>query len=97
MPPVPSRSIADVKGDDGSKDAPRVYTLDTPVKAAYIRMISSKLRLGGADGYLMQVAEIKAYGDPATDKTALAEAVSAAQALDEQDYTPQSWAQAGTA
>lgn len=85
-------TIADVKDDDGSKDAPRVYTLDTPVKAAYIRMISSKLRLGGADGYLMQVAEIKAYGTPATDKTALADALDAAQALDEQDYTPQSWA-----
>ncbi len=85
-------TVADVTDDDGNDDAPRVYNLITPVKAAYIRMISSKLRESGVDGYLMQVAEIKAYGDPATDKTALDEALDAASKLDEQAYTPTSWA-----
>jgi chitodextrinase len=64
------------------------------VRAAYVRVISSKLRMGGvaADGYLMQMAEIEAFGTPATDRTALQALIARAEAESEVYYTPGSWA-----
>lgn len=87
-------TVANVTGDDGSAKHPRVFTLDRPVRAAYVRIISSKLRMGGvaADGYLMQMAEIEAFGTPASDRTALKALIARAEAESEVYYTPDSWA-----
>ncbi|WP_229402906.1 discoidin domain-containing protein [Micromonospora okii] len=87
-------TIADVKGDDGSTAKPRVFTLDKPVRAAFVRIVSSKLRMGGhaADGYLMQVAEIEAFGTPASDRQALRQRIAEAEGKSEPQYTAESWA-----
>lgn len=87
-------TIADVTGDNGSTAKPRVFTLDKPVRAAFVRVIGSKLRMGGsaADGYLMQVAEIEAFGTPASDRQALRERIAEAEGKSEPQYTADSWA-----
>lgn len=85
-------TIADVTGDDGSTTQPRTFTLDDPVSAAYLRVISSRLRSGGRDGHLMQVADVMAYGPPTSDRTALRSLLDDADALAEVVYTPESWA-----
>lgn len=87
-------AIADVTGDDGSAAHPRVFTLDQPVRGGFVRIISSKLRGDGiaADGYLMQVAEIEAFGTPVSDRRALRALIVKAEAESELYHTPESWA-----
>ena len=69
--------VQDVKG---SKDYDSGYkveiTLDTPVNARFIRVMGTKLRGGGNDGYLLQLGESEAYGKPVCDKTVLEEAIA---------------------
>ncbi len=48
-----------------------VLTLDTPVNARFVRVVGTKLRESGNDGYLFQLGEIEAYGKPVCDKTLL--------------------------
>ena len=48
-----------------------VVSLDTPVEAAMIKFEATKLRSTAADGYMLQLAEIEAYGTPVCDKSAL--------------------------
>ena len=69
--------IADAKGEsDKATGTPYEILLDTPVNARFIRVIGTKLRGGGADGYLLQIGEIEAYGSPVCDKTELQNAIS---------------------
>ena len=69
--------VKDVKGE-ADKDSGFKYEikLDTPVNARFIRVTGTKLRGGGADGYLLQLGEIEAYGKPVCDKTVLEEAMA---------------------
>ncbi len=46
-------------------------TLDTPVEGVMLKFEATKLRSTAADGYMLQLAEIEAYGKPICDKTAL--------------------------
>ena len=86
-------TVADVTGDDGSKAQPRVFTLYEPVQASFVRVISSRLRSGGADGHLMQVADVMVYGTPASDREALRALLDDAASRSELDYLPASWAE----
>ena len=69
--------VQDVKG---SKDYDSGYkveiVLETPVNARFLRVMGTKLRGGGNDGYLLQLGEIEAYGKPVCDKTVLEEAIA---------------------
>ncbi len=58
-------------------DGELVITPETPVPARFIRLIATKLNFGGnaADGYLLQIGEIEAYGKPVCDKAAIEEAM----------------------
>ena len=69
--------VRDVKGEP-DKDSGTKYEilLDTPVNARFVRVIGTKLRGGGNDGYLLQLGEIEAYGSPVCDKTVLEEAIA---------------------
>ncbi len=49
--------------------------LDTPVNARVVRVMGTRLRGGGNDGYLLQLGEIEVYGKPVCDKTVLEEAI----------------------
>lgn len=49
--------------------------LDTPVNARVVRVMGTKLRGGGVDGYLLQLGEIEVYGTPVCDKTLLQQAI----------------------
>ena len=73
--------VSDVKG---SKDYDSGYkveiVLETPVNARFIRVMGTKLRGGGNDGYLLQLGEIEAYGKPVCDKTVLEEAIATYEA-----------------
>ncbi|MFE7406770.1 discoidin domain-containing protein [Isoptericola sp. NPDC057559] len=84
-------TVADVTGDDVST-APRTFALDEPTPGAYVRVVSSRLRSGGRDGYLMQVADVEVYGTPASDRTALRALLDDVASLAEADHTPESWA-----
>ena len=44
---------------------------ETPVSGRYLRFMGTKLRSGGADGYLLQLGEIEAYGSPVCDKSVI--------------------------
>jgi len=48
---------------------------DEPVAARYLRFMGTKLRSGGADGYLLQLGEIEAYGTPVCDKSVIEDAM----------------------
>ena len=69
--------VKDVKGaadfDSGHKIK---IALDTPVNARFVRVMGTKLRGGGNDGYLLQLGEIEVYGTPVCDKTVLEEAIA---------------------
>ena len=69
--------VKDVKGEP-DKDSGTKYeiVLDTPVNARFVRVMGTKLRGGGNDGYLLQLGEIEAYGKPVCDKTVLEEAIA---------------------
>lgn len=56
-----------VTGDTAISAAPRTVTLDAPAKATFIRVVGTRLKLANpaADGYLMQLGEIQAFGTPA--------------------------------
>nr|WP_255622087.1 discoidin domain-containing protein [Tessaracoccus sp. OS52] len=58
---------AEVTGDVAISAEPRVLALDQPVAAAYVRLVGTRLKLSqhAADGYLMQIGELQAYGTPA--------------------------------
>lgn len=64
------------------------------VNARYVRFYGE--RLGRSEGFLMQLSELEVYGGNAVeepaDKTALNAAIAAAEALNEDDYTDESWA-----
>ena len=64
------------------------------VNARYVRFYGE--RLGRSEGFLMQLSELEVYGGNAVeepaDKTALNAAIAAAEALNENDYTDESWA-----
>ncbi len=49
--------------------------LDTPVNGRIVRVMGTKLRGGGNDGYLLQLGEIEVYGKPVCDKTVLQDAI----------------------
>lgn len=63
-------SIAKVTGSTNRKDE-YVLTLDNPVSGRYIKFISTKMRSSSADGYMLQLGEIEAYGTPVCDKSIL--------------------------
>ena len=48
-----------------------VVSLDAPVEATMIKFEATRLRSTAADGYMLQLAEIEAYGTPVCDKSAL--------------------------
>jgi hypothetical protein len=52
-------------------DAPYVVTLAEPVNANMVKFEATRLRSTAADGYMLQLAEIEAYGTPVCDKSAL--------------------------
>lgn len=68
--------VRDVKGEP-DKDSGTKYEilLDAPVNARFLRVMGTKLRGGGNDGYLLQLGEIEAYGKPVCDKTVLQKAM----------------------
>ena len=63
----------------GSKkpDAPYEITLSQPITASMVKFVGTKLRNTAADGYMLQLAEIEAYGTPVCDKSALQSAMEA--------------------
>ena len=65
------------------------------VNARYVRFYGERLGRCG-DGFCLQLSELEVYGgDPLAepaDKTALNAAIAAAEALNEDDYTAESWA-----
>ncbi|MDD6203642.1 MAG: discoidin domain-containing protein [Firmicutes bacterium] len=71
----------DIANETDSKAPDENYTvnLDAPVKARFVKLIATKL--GGdaasADGYMLQLAEIEAYGKPFCDKSLLETAMQA--------------------
>ena len=69
--------VRDVKGE-ADKDSGTKYEilLDTSVNARFVRVMGTKLRGGGNDGYLLQLGEIEAYGKPVCDKTVLEGAIA---------------------
>ena len=77
------KTISTVTGDDKDNKGWRIFEIsdDTPISGRYLRVKSSKLNSGGADGYLMQIAEIEAYGTPLTDKTEAKVILEKAEAL----------------
>ncbi len=52
-------------------DAPYTVELAEPVNATMVKFEATKLRNTAADGYMLQLAEIEAYGTPVCDKSAL--------------------------
>lgn len=72
----------------------RVFEFDA-VNARYVRFYGERLGRCG-DGFCLQLSELEVYGgDPLAepaDKTALNAAIAAAEALNEDDYTAESWA-----
>lgn len=66
---------SDTKAAD--KDTGTVVEIkpETPVNARVVRVMGTKLRGGGNDGYLLQLGEIEVYGKPVCDKTVLQEAI----------------------
>ena len=50
---------------------PYTVTLETPINATMVKLEATKLRSTAADGYMLQLAEIEAYGTPVCDKSAL--------------------------
>lgn len=59
--------------ENGSSKPSKDYTvtLAEPIKATMIKFEGTKLRSTAADGYMLQLAEIEAYGTPVCDKSAL--------------------------
>jgi hypothetical protein len=57
----------------GSKkpNEPYIVQLAEPVDAMMVKFEATKLRSTAADGYMLQLAEIEAYGTPVCDKRAL--------------------------
>ena len=57
----------------GSKKPRKPYTVELaePVNAVMVKFQATKLRNTSADGYMLQLAEIEAYGTPVCDKSAL--------------------------
>lgn len=57
----------------GSKKpgAPYEVTLSDSIPATMVKLVATKLRSTAADGYMLQLAEIEAYGTPICDKSAL--------------------------
>lgn len=57
----------------GSKNPGKPYevTLAEPIHASMVKFEATKLRSTSADGYMLQLAEIEAYGTPVCDKSAL--------------------------
>ena len=57
----------------GSKNPGKPYevTLAEPIAAAMVKFEATKLRDTAADGYMLQLSEIEAYGKPICDKSAL--------------------------
>ena len=69
--------VSDVKGSQDYSSGHKIeIVLDAPVNARFIRVMGTKLRGGGNDGYLLQLGEIEAYGKPVCDKTVLEEAIA---------------------
>jgi hypothetical protein len=52
-------------------DQPYTVQLAEPVPAIMIKFEATRLRNTAADGYMLQLAEIEAYGTPVCDKSAL--------------------------
>lgn len=76
----------------------RVFEFDA-VNARYVRFFGERLGRCG-DGFCLQLSELEVYGSDAVipvDKTALNEAIAAAEARVEDDYTTESWAAVETA
>ena len=70
-------TVSDVKGSPEYDTGHKIeIVLDTPVNARFVRVMGTKLRGGGNDGYLLQLGEIEAYGKPVCDKTVLEEAIA---------------------
>lgn len=84
-------TVATQTNDANGNSNPRTVTFD-PIKAMFVRVTGTKLRVSGGDGYLMQIGELEAYGGPCTDKSGLAASINSAQKLKPSDYTPSSWA-----
>ncbi len=68
-------TVEDVKGSEYLTEKFEV-TPDEPVTGRYLRFMATKLRSGGADGYLLQLGEIEAYGTPVCDKSVIEEAMA---------------------
>ncbi len=74
------KTWTDILSVEGA-EIPTEDVLVTPeggtVPARFLKFMGTKLRGGGADGYLLQFREIEAYGSPICDKTALEDAMNA--------------------
>lgn len=68
-----------VHADDHARDSASGTVIEikpeSPVNARFVRVTGTKLRGGGADGYLLQLAEIEAYGHPVCDRSVLQSAM----------------------
>jgi hypothetical protein len=58
-------------------DAPYTVELSEPIVATMVKFEGTKLRSTAADGYMLQLAEIEAYGTPVCDKSILQSAMDA--------------------
>lgn len=67
-------TVATRTGDDGNTTNPRVITFDEPAKGEFLRLVGTRLRSTPADGYMIQLGELEAYGTP-SDKVAPAAVV----------------------
>ena len=70
---VDGENWTSIAKETGSQKPKKNYTvtLDTPVEGVMLKLEATKLRSTAADGYMLQLAEIEAYGKPICDKTAL--------------------------
>ncbi len=68
-------TVYEAEASEPSSDGLTVV-LDSPVPARMVRLIATKLRYAGGDGYLLQLGEIEAYGKPICDRTMLEAAMA---------------------
>lgn len=69
-------AISTVTGSPNLTEAFEVTPEGGSINARFLRFMGTKLRGGGADGYLLQFSEIEAYGTPVCDKSVIEDAIA---------------------
>ena len=69
-------SLLNVKGNTNTSRLIEITPEGGTVNGRYLRIMGTKLRGGGNDGYLLQFSEIEAYGKPVCDKSVLESAMA---------------------